>query len=428
MDGGVDGGASVDAGAGADAGASSFVGGDGWISRIAGDQSVRWQMAAGAAGSIESAEWGLELSDSRILVVGSAMGDADPDAWLLFVEARGAISIERRFGGAGDQRFVSAIQLSNGDVVAIGLASGGAATTEPSLLMARFTLEGEVVWQSRATIAGATRAVPIQVLLREDGRLVFLGAFDDPTVGRGLEVWVGVTDLDGALELQRSVGTPEDDLPAHAAFAADRGLIFAGRVAPTHDPTDSEEVTGDLWVVKVSAGGAVVWQRLLQRVGYDEIPRRVIPREDGRIDVIASADGFGSRAAGDTDVWIVELSEEGSVDAQRIIASLSPDRPVNAVEVDPGGFTANGMAIDDKGLTIAGVVNERPTYWTITDGGGLVDGCGKVLDTDALVIDTSVQVEDGLARYEPTTFTVATGSSGEGRPPPLGPLVRRVAP
>jgi hypothetical protein len=285
----------------------------------------------------------------------------------------------------------------------------------PGILMARFTPEGALVWQRLVAMTGATRVAPIQVLRRSDERLIFLGAVDRPTDERGLDVWAAATDLDGNLEWQRMMGTTADDTPGHAVFASDRGLIFAGRVAPTEPPSDPDaRLTGDLWVVKVDNGGAVVWQRYFERVGSEEIPRRVVLREDGRVNVVATSDGFGTRAVGDDDVWVIELAADGEVLSQRIVASLSPDRPVNVVEVDADT------------LAITGVVDERPTYWTLDDGGSL-EGCGNVSETDARVIDTSIQLQEGFGAVETPTFTVTDSMEMEGRPPPLQPLECRVA-
>lgn len=410
-----DGGVGLDAGidAGVDAGVD-LPPGDAWIARITAERNARWQLAVGAMGSFEVAESAIELRDGRIAVAGSATGPVDEDAWLLFLESRGAISAQKLVGGPGDQRFVELTALDNGDIALIGLATATDGTT-PAILMARFTPEGTDVWQQRVTMPGATRVTPVQVLRRSDERLIFLGAVDSGP-DTDLDVWAAATDLDGNLEWQRTLGTTGDDVPGHAVFAGDRGLIFAGRVAPTEDPADPDErLTGDLWVVKVDNGGAVVWQRYFERVGSEEIPRRVVLREDGRVNVVATSDGFGSRAVGDDDVWVLELADDGEVLSQRIVASLSPDRPVNAIEVD------------QDTLAITGVVDARPVYWTLDDGGSLVEGCGNVSDTDARVIDTSLQLEERVGEVEPTSLMVTDSAEMEGRPPPLQPLECRVA-
>ncbi len=407
-----------DSGIGVDAGVDGGVDippGDAWIARITAERNERWQLAVGAMGTLETAESAIELRDQRIAIAGSATTTMDTDAWLLFLESRGAISAQKLLGGPGDQRFVELTALDNGDIALIGLATAADGAT-PGILMARFTAEGALVWQRLMAMPSATRAVPIQVLRRDDDRLIFLGAVDRPSDGRGLDVWAAATDLDGNLEWQRTLGTTGDDAPGHAIFASDRGLVFAGRVAPTSDPPDpSAPLTGDLWVAKVDAGGSVAWQRYFERVGSEEIPRRVVLREDGRVNVVATSDGFGSRAMGDDDVWVIELGADGEVLSQRVIASLSPDRPVNAIEVDADT------------LAITGVVDERPAYWTLEDGGALAQGCGNVSDTDARVIETSIQVQDGFGVVETPTFAVTDSTSSEGRPPPLRALECRTA-
>jgi hypothetical protein len=401
--------------AGLDASGTTLVPpGDVWVARLTRDRLERWQLALGTAGSFETAESAVELSDMRIAIAGSTFGVTDADAWLVLLEPRGVVSVEKRLGGPGDQRFVDVVALTNGDIVTVGLSTD--ATGTQGILAARFTPAGALVWQRIAQMPGATGVRAVQVLKRADDRLVFVGAVDGPDDDRGLDLWIGATDLDGTLEWQRMLGTTADDEPAHAAFTEDFGLVIASRVVPTEPPSDpAAPVAGDAWVLKVDRGGSVVFQRYFERLGYDERPQRVVVRRDGRVNVVATADGFGSRNLGDDDVWILELTADGTPNAQRVIASLSPDRPVGVYEEDADT------------LTITGVVDERPTYWSLDDDGTLVDGCGVVTDTDARIIDTSIQVTDGFATWIPAALSMTDATSTEARPPPLTPLECRLA-
>jgi len=409
MDGGV-GDAGVDAG--------MLPPGDVWVARLTDDRLERWQLGVGSAAGIETAESVIELRDGRLAIVGSAMGATDTDAWLLFIDPRGVIagdgSGQKLLGGPGDQRFVEVVALDNGDVVAVGLAT--AADGSQGILAARFTNTGDLVWQRLAAMPEATRVRAVHVLRRSDDRLVFVGAVDRPSDMRGLDIWAAAADLDGNLEWQRMLGTTSDDAPGHAVITQDLGLVIASRVVPIEAPSDPDaRITGDMWVLRADRGGSVVWQRYFERVGFDEVPRRLVVRDDGRVNVVATADGFGSRNAGDDDIWIVELETDGAVASQRTIASLSPDRPVNVFEED------------ERSLRIVGVVDERPAYWTIRDDGMLIDGCGIITETDARIVDTSVQVTDGFARWETPTLVVTNSAAGEGRPPPIQALECRLA-
>ncbi|RLB52735.1 MAG: hypothetical protein DRJ42_13935 [Deltaproteobacteria bacterium] len=389
--------------------------GDAWIARISGERVVHWQLAVGSVGTIETAEAILELRDSRIAVVGTAPGVGGHDAWLLLLEARGAVSLQQTLGGPGDERFVELIDLPNGDLVAIGTAPGADGT--PGLLAARITVAGDVVWSRVATVPGATRVRAVNVLRRSDDRLIVVGALDVGTGDRGLDLWVLTFDFDGNLEWQRTLGTAGDADPARAVLTEDLGLVIASRVVPTGPPADpTRPVTGDLWVLRADRGGTVVWQRYFQKVAFDETPRFVVLRDDGRVNVISSADGFGTRNAGDEDVWLVELDPDGEVLSQRRIASFDVDRAVNAFEKD------------DDTLEITGVVDGRPTSWTIKDDGTLLAGCGTVADTDATLIDTALQARNITGLWENTGLTAAPTTAAEGRPPALEPLVCRSGP
>lgn len=407
--------ATSDAGtdAGMDAGpAVPSIPGDAWIMRMTSERVVHWQLAVGAAGTIETAEAILELRDTRIAVVGTAPGAMDNDAWLLLLEARGAVSLQQTLGGLGIQRFIELTELPNGDLIAVGYAPGADGT--PGLLAARIAVTGEVLWHRVATLPGAVQVRAANVLRRADDRLIVVGAVDLSGDDRGLDLWVLAFDFDGNLEWQRTLGTNGDADPARAVLTEDLGLVIASRVVPAgSSPEPDGRVTGDLWVLRADRGGTVAWQRYFQKVGFDEKPWFVLLRDDGRINVISSADGFGTRIPGDEDVWLVELEGDGTLLSQRRIASFDVDRPVNAFEED------------EQTLEITGIVDGRPAYWTIGDDGTLVAGCGTVADTDAMLIDTALQARNVTGSWMDTGLVAAPTAALEGRPPAIEPLVCR---
>ncbi|MCP9752982.1 gliding motility-associated C-terminal domain-containing protein [Ferruginibacter sp. HRS2-29] len=108
------------------------------------------------------------------------------------------------------------------------------------------------------------------------------------------------------------------DIPFSIKFTADGGTIVAGYTDSKDgqvNPQPNREYW-DLWVLKLDACGNVQWERSLGGTGY-ESARDIVPTADGGYLVLGetnSTDGGVAAGYGGTkDIWLIKLSATGNV-------------------------------------------------------------------------------------------------------------------
>ena len=215
-----------------------------------------------------------------------------------------------------------------------------------------------------------------------DGGHAMTGGFD---AGGGVDLWVATLASNGVPRWHRRIGGAAEDVGLAVAQTADGGLAVAGR-------TRSFGAGGaDMWVVRLSAEGALVWERTLggpwddealsvTAVGDDLVvvgslgvdgkdteglvawfdPSgstrwvQTIGGEDREVlaSVVATADGAGvlaagwtgSRGAGGLDAWVVEIDRTGRIRRQRTYGGAADDRFLAIADRGLQGWVATGAS------------------------------------------------------------------------------------
>jgi hypothetical protein len=95
----------------------------------------------------------------------------------------------------------------------------------------------------------------------------------------------------------------------HGEVMADGNYVFTGSIYDAGQEVPDWEGDEDLWIVKVSASGGVIWERSYAgMVEQDDLGIHVAPRPDGGCFV------SGYRGFNDWDVWVIALDGDGQRD------------------------------------------------------------------------------------------------------------------
>ncbi|QRR00161.1 T9SS type A sorting domain-containing protein [Dyadobacter sandarakinus] len=139
---------------------------------------------------------------------------------------------------------------------------------------------------------------------------------------------------------------------------ADGGYLLCaqGRFSMAGNEVEPGKGGTDFWVVKLSANGSVVWDKLIGGPGED-IPHKIIQTADGGILVGGTSDsGIGgnktSASKGSVDFWVVRLSPTGNVLWDATFGTSGADNLEALQQTEDGGFvlagSSNGPADGDR--------------------------------------------------------------------------------
>ncbi len=219
-------------------------------------------------------------------------------------------------------------------------------------------------------LGGTLNDLTIDVETTSDGGIV--AAIDarssdgDVTGYHGLgDIWVVKLNNAGTIEWQRALGGSGNEGAMDIAEASDGGILVAGYTFSNDgDVSGFHGGDGDLWVVKLTATGALLWQRpcgtAIPGDGFPPIntyppmwwPRVLVPTTDGGCFLGATArstDGDVVGHHGEEDLWIVKLGPAGALEWQKPLGGSDRDELAGVEGTADGGVIALGWTQSNDG-------------------------------------------------------------------------------
>ncbi|MEP7372647.1 MAG: T9SS type A sorting domain-containing protein [Chitinophagaceae bacterium] len=225
----------------------------------------------------------------------------------------------------------------------------------------------------------------------------------------GLDAWVLRIDGSGNILWQKSLGGTGTDKGYHVKVTPDQGYLIAGLtrsdngdVSGRHTGSDST----DAWVVKLDEAGTIQWQKCLGGSAYDEAVIADLTSDGGYIigANTTSNNGDVSGQHGKKDIWIVKLSATGIILWQRCYGGSQLELIGNIRQTSDNGFIIGGVACSSNGDVTAQKDNElfeAGDGWIIkvnADGTPVWNRCyGDLATEDALYDITELSNGDFLA-------------------------------
>jgi hypothetical protein len=164
-------------------------------------------------------------------------------------------------------------------------------------------------------------------------------------------MWVVKLSESGLLEWQKSLGGSWFDFGQSIQQTTDGGYIAIG-----HNSTNDGDVIGnrgnkDMWVVKLSGGGELEWQKSLGGSQDDEGHSIQQTADGGYIAIGSSAsnDGDVSGNSGRNDMWAVKLSSTGDIEWQKSLGGSNGDNGRSIHQTADGGYIAAGASCSNDG-------------------------------------------------------------------------------
>jgi hypothetical protein len=367
-----------------------------------------WEKHIGGARS-DRAEAVAATPDGGYLIAGStdSYGAGGHDMYLIKTDALGEPVWQKTYGGAGDDFGHAVVVTADGHYIIGGETTSFGSGSRRAYLV-KTDAQGEMIWERQIGIDAVVRsAIPTAdggILIGGRGRLKLPG-----TDG----LYLAKVDASGTVDWENTYGEAEVALSVIQEPSGD--FVAAGY---------SNDARTDVWVVRVSPTGAVIWTQGYGGPSFD-LGRSLVLSPDGGFIVVGESRSYGGLGI---KVFLVRIDDAGTAlwtRAIRVGEAYDANDDGRAIAVAPdGGYIIAGRTnsygdvfgdvyiarIDENGLRewqrhygaegsdVAEAVAVSPDGGYILVGSTTATGGG---DADVLVIKTDTQGRVARTDFRP---------------------------
>ncbi len=304
-----------------------------WITKLDKCGIIQWERSFGGTG-YESARDVLQTADGGYMILGETNSTdggviagfgGTKDIWLLKLSAAGNLEWQKRYGGTGldignhiqstsDGGFLIAATTSSNDGDIRGNHSTGT-YTDGALIKINAT--GTLQWSKCFGGSKNEELFDIEII----NGTTFVAGFtnsvdgDIPPDQKNYDAWLLAIDQNGNKVISKIYGGSQNDVAYCMTRGADGSLTLAGYTTSTDGDVSGAKGSQDYWVINVSQKGKLNWQKVLG--GTDaEYAKTIITDSDSSYiigGVSYSDDGDISNPLGEGDFWTVKLSPSGNM-------------------------------------------------------------------------------------------------------------------
>ncbi|WP_266364772.1 T9SS type A sorting domain-containing protein [Tellurirhabdus rosea] len=220
------------------------------------------------------------------------------------------------------------------------------------------TLGGQSVDELRAVAATPDGGCVVAGLTTSENGNVPLPAKGDN------DLLVARLDASGNLVWVRRFGGSGSDSASDVMITSDGGIALTGTTTSHDGDVRGQHGESDIWVLKLTGTGDLLWQRALGGSSVDQ-GRFIVPGRFGAGFLIgavtASRDGDVVGNNGQYDIWMVQLGASGNLEAQKTVGGPDNDNITSLTRLSQGDYTLTGTT---TALTPAGF--SQPEAWITT--------------------------------------------------------------
>lgn len=270
------------------------------------------------------------------------------DYWVNKFDANGNPQWQKLYGGTSPDVPVQIKPTSEGGYIVLGYSYSYGSGGNPTIWIIKLNASGDLQWQKEYL----TDSLPRAIASTSDGGFVFLADVVANLAG-DTDVFAMKVNSSGDRVWARILGGPNDDSGGSLLIASDGGVVFSATTASFGHGAN------DLWLVKMSSSGAILWQRTYGGTKNDGagIIDTLLEGGSGSLLVGGTTENWGS---GKSDIWTLRLFSEGTLDDGNPIVGTSSakmmyfDGPADLTTatalkviaaVGPAGFASRAAAI-----------------------------------------------------------------------------------
>lgn len=339
-------------------------------------QKILWEKTLGGNHS----EYLLDMiptADNGFLLAGATQspksGDvtterkSNYDAWLWKMKASGAKEWDMRIGGDGDNYLHSINHTLRDGGFILGITSSSPkdvfktveAIGKSDAWIIKLDAARNVMWQT--LLGGKEKEEVIKVLPLAGGDYVILmssnsevgGTKTSPYYG-GTDIWVVRLSAEGAIRWQRSYGGEYDDIASDIIATSDMGLLIGGysNSGVSGNKTVDSYGNNDYWLIKLNKEGSIQWQQSYGGEGNDQVKQiQEVEKEKYKVYGISDSPVGKAKNSGlqsEVDYWALTIDSEGQVVEELNYGYGARNFLTNGVASKEGHVLLGGTTVEKK--------------------------------------------------------------------------------
>lgn len=185
----------------------------------------------------------------------------------------------------------------------------------------------------------------------------------------GMDYWILKLDEKGDIQWQRAYGGQADDQAVSILETAGGGYVVAG------ETKSFGAGDWDVWVLKLDEDGAIQWQRTYGGEDLDMSSAEPIQQtSDGGYVLTGRTKSFG---AGGSDAWAVKLDKDGTMQWQKTYGGSADEYARSIKQTPDGGYVVAGytesFGAGDMDVWVLRLDGNGDLQWDKTYGGPASD-------------------------------------------------------
>ncbi|QMU31038.1 T9SS type A sorting domain-containing protein [Adhaeribacter radiodurans] len=367
---------------------------DYWIVKVNSSGNIVWNKTIGTSG-YDYFEDLIATPDGGYLVGGSTFSDVSGDKtekskgsfdyWLVKLDAAGNKMWDKTLGGSNYDYFQAVVPTQDGGYLVGGTSfsgksgdksQAGRGGLDRDYWVIKIDENGKKVWDK--TITGDSDDRLMEVMATPDGGFLLGGnsysdiGYDKTGESRGVDdYWVVKLDSTGTQVWDNTFGGASTDNIYSLALTQDGGYLLGGYSdsGVQGDKTASGKGGSDLWIIKVDANGAKVWDKTFGSRTYDYFADLIALPGGGYMLGGTTSGGIGGDKTqitrGGQDYWVVKINETGNKVWDRTFGGKNSDELQTLLSTPDGGYLLGGSSFSGiSGEKSAAGKGERD-YWVV---------------------------------------------------------------
>jgi len=277
----------------------------------------------------------------------------------------------KTYGGSEDDYAFSIQQTSDGGYVVAGVTESFF-DESADIWILKLASDGTIEWQKTYGRDHGDGAYSIQQT--SDGGYVVAGYY--PSVG--WNIWVLKLSSDGNIEWQKYYrGNYDQERGRSIQQTTDGGYIVASD--PVH--WDQPESDYDISVSKLTSNGDIEWYKTYRGSENDHAYSIQQTTEGGYV-VAGETESFG---AGNSDIWILKLASDGTIEWQKTYGGYASDGANSIRQTVDGGYVvagqSNSFGAGNSDIWVLKLASDGTVEWQKTYGGSQKDDAYSIQQT-----------------------------------------------
>jgi uncharacterized delta-60 repeat protein len=314
-----------------------------------------------------------QTSDSGCAVAGwtYSFGAGLSDFLVFKLSSNGTLQWARTFGGAGQDEAWSITQTSDGGYVVAG-ETWGFGAGDCDLLVLRLASDGTLQWAR--TFGGTSYDCVYHATQTSDGSYVMVGETKSFGAGNS-DLFVLKLASNGTLQWARTFGGIDYDGALSVTQTSDSGCVVAGWTY------SFGAGNYDLLVLKLASNGTLQWARTFGGAGMD-YAWSIIRTSD---DCYVAAGETGSFGAGNSDILVLKLASNGTLQWAGAFGGTSDDYAYSMTQTTDGGFAiageTYGFGVVEDDFLVLKLNPDGSLDWARTFGGTSMERAWSITQT-----------------------------------------------